>query len=463
MNASTLFSYNEAIALLDTFVNFERTPPAAGDSGFGTERMSNLLRRLDSPHLVAPVAHIAGTKGKGSTAFLTAAALAGSGLKTGLYMSPHVENMRERIMVNGRPISERQFAESCQAATKSAADMRADGHEPTYFEVLTAAAFHAFNAVGVEAIVLETGLGGRLDATNVPDLRVAVTGISTISMDHEKVLGNTLTAIAGEKAGIIRSGVPVVTGPQSHEAMKVIRSRTDSVGAPLFRTGEDVVASIRKGVTTDRPELGQRLDMETWRSLYPDVVLSLLGDHQVTNAALALGVTELFLEGIGKGPMDSLALKRAWRGLILPARLEVFSTHPWLVIDGAHNPASAWAAAEVITQTFSTRERTLVFGVASDKDAETMLRVLAPLFQNVILTPFESPRCVGVESLAEFMEKTFPAIKTIRAANSSEALALARETVSAEGLILAAGSMYLAGEIRAASRQAQGTKRTTVV
>lgn len=461
-NAYTLPSYNEAVNCLDSFINYERVAPAAGADGYGTERMANLLRRLDSPHLTAPAVHIAGTKGKGSTASLTAAALAGSGLKTGLYMSPHVDSLRERITINGRPVSERQFVESCQVVVKAAEDMRADGHEPTYFEVLTATAFHIFNAAGVEAMVLETGLGGRLDATNIPDLRAAATGIATISLDHEKILGETLTEIAAEKAGIIRRGVPLVVAKQSPEALRVILERAEEVGAPVFRTGEDIIASVRKAVIPDRPELGQRIDMETWRSLYPDIVLTLLGDHQVANAAMALGLAELFLEGTGVGPLDSLALKRSWRGLSLPARMEVFSTRPWLVVDGAHNPASAWAAAETMAEAFTTGERALIFGAADDKDIETMLRVLAPLFRTVVLTPFDSPRSANVKRLEDFMSREFPEIKTVVAANPTEALDLARDAVSVDGLILVAGSLYLAGEVRSACRRASSSHRRGV-
>ncbi len=460
MNTSTIITYNEAVALLDSFINYERTPPASGASGFGTERMSNLLERLDSPHLAAPAVHIAGTKGKGSSASLVAAALSSTGMKVGLYMSPHVDTLRERIMVNGRPISERQFSESCQAAVKAASDMRADGHEPTWFEVLTATAFHAFNTLGVEAMVLETGMGGRLDATNVSDLRAAAVGITTISLDHENILGTTLAEIAAEKAAIIRAGVPVVVMSQEKEALKVILKRAKDIGAPVFRVGTDITASVRKKPLADRPELGQRVDMETWRSIYPDLVLSMLGEHQIQNAGLALGLAELFMEGTGKGPLDSLALKRAWRGMALPARMEVYSTKPWLVVDGAHNPASAWAAAETVVNSFTSEKRTLIFGAAEDKNVKAMLRILAPLFRTVIVSPFESPRSVNPTKLAEFMADEYPEIETKIAESADEALALAKKSVDAEGLILVAGSLYLAGEIRTACRNASSKRLT---
>ncbi len=459
MDLTTLISYKEALELLDTFINFERTTPLSGANGFGTERMAELLKRLDSPHLAAPAIHIAGTKGKGSSAFLAASAISGCGLKTGLYMSPHVETLRERIMINGRPVSESRFAESCQSVLRVAGMMRDEGNAPTYFEVLTAVAFTVFKAAGVEAMVLETGLGGRLDATNLPDLRVVATGITTISLDHENILGSTLEDIAGEKAGIIRQGVPLVVAPQGKKVMGVLLERAEAVGAPVFRVGEDIIATLRKAAAVDRPELGQRVDMGTWRSLYPDVVLALLGDHQLINASLALGLVELFLEGTGMGLMDSLALKRAWRGRTLPARIEVLSKSPWLIVDGAHNPASAWAAAETLEKTFSARDRVLVYGSACDKKYETILRILAPLFSSVVVAPFASPRSVEPAALADFLKKEYPDLKTTVADSPREALALAKEQVAEDGLILVTGSMYLAGEIRAEVEAKKSTRK----
>ncbi len=456
MDMTTLPSYREVVELLDTFTNLERSVSIAGSLSGGSERMAKLMKRLGSPHVAIPAVHVAGTKGKGSVTHMIAAAMNAAGLKTGLYTSPHVDNLRDRIMIGGRPIGEQRFAEVCMSVIREAEEMRKNGTAPSYFEVLTAVALVAFAEAKVDAMVLETGLGGRLDATNLPDLSLVAVGLASISRDHEEILGNTLELIAAEKAAIIRKSTPVVTMPQEEGVMNLILKRATEMQAPIFVVGKDVTYSFRKHTTVDKPLLGQRLDLETWRNVYPDIPLAMLGAHQAGNAALALGLTDLFLEYMDREPLDSLVLKRAWRSLVLPARMELVSNKPWHIVDGAHNPASAWVAAETVTDTFSTANRTLVFGVAGDKDWRTMLRVLAPLFRTIVLSPYESPRSVDPAELAAFVQKTWPGIKTAAAIDAAHALELAESFTPENGLILTTGSLYLAGEMRAL------TKRETV-
>ena len=448
MEIHTLPSYREVLESLDSFHNLERAAPVAGAMNGGSERMAELMKRLDSPHTTMPSILVAGTKGKGSTVNLTAAALSAAGFKTGLYTSPHIGELRERIMINGRPIGEQRFVEACSAVLREAEAMRKDGASPSWFEILTATAFVAFKSARVEAMVLETGLGGRLDATNLPDLRLVVAGLASISMDHQEILGDTLGAIAAEKAAIIRQNTPVVSAAQSGDARRVVEERARAMNAPLFLVGKDVLVECRKGSQPDKPNLGQRLDFETWRNVYPDIPVALLGAHQAENAGLALGLVDLFLEYMDREPLDSLVLKRAWRGLVLPARMEVVAQKPWHVIDGAHNPASAWAAAETLLEAFSTGERTLIFGVAADKDWKTMLRIMAPLFRNIVLTPFGSSRAVDPARVAAFVSEAFPDVRTAEAIDATHALELARQFTPADGLILTSGSLYLAGEMR---------------
>ncbi|MDR3211264.1 MAG: bifunctional folylpolyglutamate synthase/dihydrofolate synthase [Planctomycetota bacterium] len=447
---STPNCYQEAIARLDSFTNYERLDPS--QTAFGLERMITLLRRLDSPHLFAPAVHLAGTKGKGSTAFLVAAALQASGLRTGLYLSPHVENLRERILLNNVPLGENAFATSVLAATTLAEELRQEGSPPTYFEVLTASAFHAFRKLEVDVVVLETGLGGRLDATNIPDLRVFASGITPISLDHEEILGDNLEDIALEKAGIIRHRVPLVIGQQTEAVMRILAKRAEETGAPVYRFGRELRLTQRRGPLPDRPDSGQVVDLETWRSRHRDISLALLGDHQAANALTALGISEAFLEKTGRPPLESAKLERAWRHLTLPARLEVCLLRPWTVVDGAHNPASAWAAAETLLATFSSQKRHLVFGAAADKKVEAMLNILAPLFQKVFITPFASPRGRDQRRALEFMRANHPDIPTQAVAEAGEAINLARSGLGAEGLVLVSGSLYLAGEARAYCR-----------
>ncbi len=453
MDTYTLPSYREVLELLDTFNNMERAAPVPGSLAGGSERMAKLMKRLDSPHLSIPAIHVAGTKGKGSVTHLAAAALNAVGLKTGLYTSPHVENLRERILIHGRPIGEQRFVEACAAAIREAEAMRKDGCGPSYFEVLTATAFVAFQAAKVEAMVLETGLGGRLDATNLPDMRVVAVGLTAVSKDHEEILGHSLAEIAAEKAEIVRPGVPVVAMQQERGVQKLIADKARERRSRLFLVGKDVTAVARKGATPDKPSLGQRLDFETWRNVYPDIPLAMLGRHQAENAAMALGLVDLFLEYMDREPLDSLVLKRAWRSLALPARLEVAGQDPWRVVDGAHNPASAWAAAETIAESFTAGKRTLVFGVAKDKDWRTMLRILAPQFGHMVLTPYDSPRAEDPAELSAFLAKEYPGIKIAAAIDPAHALELAEGFTPADGLILVCGSLYLAGEVRALCRR----------
>jgi len=453
----TLPSYREVLENLDTYANLERAAPVAECLDGGSERMGLLMKRLGSPHAAIPTVHIAGTKGKGSVSHLVAAALSAAGLKTGLYTSPHVNNLRERIVVNGRPIGEQRFVETCASVLHEAAEMRKDGMAPSYFEILTATAFVAFANSRVEAMVLETGLGGRLDATNLPDLRLVAAGLTSISRDHQEVLGNTLELIAREKAAIVKKGVPVVTVPQEDGAMHVIHDRAETVRSPLFVVGKDVTVAFRKRPTVDKPSAGQRLDFETWRNVYPDIPMAMLGAHQAENAGLALGLVDLFLEYMDREPLDSLVLKRAWRGLALPARMEVVGERPWRIVDGAHNPASAWAASETMLETFSTSDRTLIFGVAADKDWRTMLRILAPLFKRILLTPYDSPRSVPAAEMAAYLEREFPGCNPVSALDAYQALEMAEEKTPGSGLILTTGSLYLAGEMRMlASREKVG-------
>ena len=417
--------------------------------------MAKLMWRLGSPQASIPAIHIAGTKGKGSVTHFAAAALEASGLKTGLYTSPHVENLRERILIHGRLIGEQRFVDACMAVMHEADAMRKNGCPPSYFEVLTATALVAFHAANVDVMILETGLGGRLDATNLSNMRVIAVGLTVISKDHEEILGHTLAEIAAEKAEIIRQGVPTVCMMQDKDIQKLIAEKARERRAKLFMVGKDVTVAVRKGVTPDKPSLGQRLDFEIWRNVYPDIPIAMLGRHQSENAAMALGLVDLFLEYMDRDPLDLPVLKRAWRSLVLKARLEVIGQNPWRIVDGAHNPASTWVAAETIAESFSADRRALIFGVAKEKDWRTMLRILAPQFNYMVLTTYDSPRAADPADLSAFLSKEYPDIKIVAAMGPAHALELAEDFTSANGLILACGSLYLAGEIRTLCRRDQ--------
>ncbi len=449
MELNTLPTFTDALHRLDSFQNMELNGVTRAGLSGGSAGMERLAKRLGSPHAAIPAVHIAGTKGKGSVCHMVAAALSAAGLKTGLYTSPHVTDVRERIQIHGRPISEQRFIEAADTVLREAEQLRAENLPPSWFEVMTGIALVAFREARVEAMVLETGLGGRLDATNLPDLPLVAAGITAISRDHEEILGTELESIAAEKAAIIRANTPVVVMPQAESVMRVIAARAESVDAPVFVVGKDILVTRRQDAVRDKPGMGQRLDFETWRNVYPDIPLAMLGRHQAENAALALGLADLFLEYMDREPLDALVLKRAWRSLALPARMEVVGSAPWRVVDGAHNPASAWAAAETLLESFSATERTLIFGVARDKDWRAMARVLAPLFSNIVLTPYASARSVGPEEMDAFVRREFPGARVAIAVDTAHAMELAEAMTPAEGLILTTGSLWLAGEMRA--------------
>ncbi len=459
MELHTLPSYAEVLELLDSFQNMEAGGMTRAGFVGGSAGMERLARRLGSPHAGIPAVHIAGTKGKGSVSSMVSAALVASGLRVGLYTSPHVTDLRERIQVQGRPLSELRFIEAAAFVLSEAETLLREGTPPSWFEVMTGIALVAFRGAGVEAMVLETGLGGRLDATNLPDLRVVATGITAISRDHEDILGSSLTAIAGEKAAIIRASTPVIAMPQEESVMGVVAARAKEMDAALLTVGKEIRVSRRQEVAQDKPGMGQRIDFETWRNVYPDVPLAMLGRHQMENAALALGLADLFLEYMDCAPLDSLVLKRAWRSLALPARMEVVGAKPWHIVDGAHNPASAWAAAETLLESFSSTDRAMVFGVAGDKDWRAMLRILAPLFPCMVFSPYASARSVEPEELDAFVRREYPEARRFVAVDASHALDLARGCVSSpEGVILTTGSLWLAGEMRGLCKQENPVK-----
>ncbi|MDR3078063.1 MAG: hypothetical protein LBV15_04795, partial [Planctomycetota bacterium] len=420
-NTSILPSYRETLEHLDTFNNLERSMPSATFFRNGGERMRRLLKRVGQPHLGVPALHLAGTKGKGSASHLAEAAIRVAGFKTGTYTSPHVLDLRERIAVTGIPIGVGAFAEAASEVLGEAEAMRREGQAPSYFETLTVIALAAFRNAKVEAIILEAGLGGRLDATNIPDLRVVAAGITAISKDHEDLLGHSLVEIAAEKAEIIRPGAPVVSAPQTEAVAKLVAEKAGGLQSPLFTVGKEIKVEASREPIPDKPLLGQRLNLETRRGFYNDITLTMLGRHQAENAGLALGLADLFLEYMDREPLDPLILKRAWRGLTLPARLETVAQSPWRIVDGAHNPASAWFAAETLVKCFTATDRTLVFGVASDKDWRTMLRIFAPLFRNVVLTAYDSPRAAPTQLMAEFLSREFSGVKATEAMNPAHA------------------------------------------
>lgn len=443
-------SYQQALEELGSYQNYERVHDyPAGTGALGTARMERLLDALDNPQQNYPVIHISGTKGKGSTAYFCAGLLNGLGLRCGLYTSPHITDLLERIQIGGRHIN-RSFFCKAFAAVSDAAKRLVGDDRPTYFEMLTAIAYHAFADQAVDIAVIEVGLGGRLDATNVANLPVVASGITPVSFDHTKLLGDDLPDIALEKAGILRKDSTLVLGMQEAGARRVILRKAERLGCRVWEVGQDL--QITGWQETDGSQANgimQTVDFKTTKGEYHDIPLALAGAHQRSNALLALGLVESFLEA----SIDNMVLARAWRNVCPPGRFEVIWSKPTLVLDGAHNLASAWALAETLGERFRQRvPRVLVFSVSSDKDVRGILRILLPLVNSVIFTTNNSPRHVPADELAQIAIDLYPHIRQDVKDNPCEALAEAARVAGEDGLVVVTGSLYLIGDVREYAR-----------
>ncbi len=399
----------------------------------GLETMTVLMVRLGTPQTRYRTLHIAGTNGKGSTAAMAAAVLQAAGYRVGLYTSPHLVEFRERIRVNGEMIAELQVAQLTeQLQTLCEPDL-----SPTFFEYTTAMAFQHFADSGVEVAVLEVGLGGRFDATNV--VMPMACAVTTISIDHQEYLGTTLSSIAFEKAGIIKPGVPVVLGRLEDEAWRTIEQVARERQAPVFRLNEDF-----------RTE-GEGPQQFSYRGLgmqYDGLSCALEGRHQLDNAACALALLGAAApQGIA---VTAEAVSAALRGVNWAGRLEVVDRRPTILLDGAHNPAAATALADYLTRSdrsHPSRPVVLVLGMMRDKDHRGFFEPLSGLVDEVVLTQADLPRSATAQELRASLEGLLPHPHVVP--SFSDAMALARQLAVPDGLVCVAGSLMLAGECKA--------------
>jgi dihydrofolate synthase / folylpolyglutamate synthase len=445
-----------ALRFLYDRIDYERTPDIPYQvRDFRLDRMRDLLDRAGNPQDTVRIVHVAGTKGKGSTARMIQAVLSAAGHRTGTFTSPHLYRIEERMAVDGQPCSSGELVELVDLVRPIVAQMDQLGSQnqlpqagPTYFEITTAMALLHFARRNADIAVLEVGLGGRLDSTNV--CRPEVSVITSISLDHTLQLGNTLESIAAEKAGIIKPGVPVVSGVTDSGPRDVIREACRQRDCRLIELGEDFDFQYRAPTGLERAAAPGALDF-TYRvpgqeRAYRDVPLSLLGRHQAANAAVAIAtIAQLQSGGSTIGPQ---AIQGGLADLSWPARVEVMARRPAVVVDAAHNAASVAALVDTLNDSFSVRQRLLVFATTVEKDISGMLDQALGRFDKVLFTRYlNNPRAVPPEELAAIAKsltgRSYPVF-----ARPADAWEHVCRLAGPDDLICVAGSFFIAAEMR---------------
>lgn len=404
----------------------------------GLRRMHYLLNKLGDPHRQYPVVHIAGTNGKGSTAAMLAAVLQEAGYKVGRFTSPHLSSYCERIVINGRPIAPENLAALVQQVKPvvEAADGLPEIGPATEFEFGTLLAFSHFAREQVDLAVVEVGLGGRLDATNV--VSPLAVGITPISMDHREYLGDTLEAIAREKAGVIKPGCPVVTGPQPGAVTEVLARRAAETGSPLYRVGKEINFQLLKADLT-----GTYLNLQWEQEPVLSVRVNLFGPHQAANAALVYGLLVILRrEGILWRTVDLIeGLNRVeW-----PGRLELIPGKPSFLLDGAHNPDGCLALVKSLEELFPGKTITAVVGIMDNRPVEEMAAILAPKLGKVVATLVPDPKAAPTARIAAAFRRL--GVEAVEMPDPQQAFQ-AVLTAAGDSPVLLTGSLYLIGALR---------------
>jgi dihydrofolate synthase/folylpolyglutamate synthase len=457
-------NYEEALAFWFGRINYEQRTPRPTD--LKLDRIRTVLKLLGDPQEKLRIVHVAGSKGKGSTSAMLESILRHAGYRTGLFTSPHLCRVEERIQVDGTPIQPLELTALMEEIRAAIAKMDETGQAVTFFEVATALGFLSFVRHGVDVAIVEVGLGGRFDSTNVCNPLVSI--ITSISFDHTQQLGNHLASIAMEKAGIIKSGRPTISGVTAPEARDVIESTCRERNSELRQLGGDFSYKYEPG-KVGKSKIGgspSRVHIATGQRIWPVMELGLLGEHQAANAAVAVACVEHLREfGLR---VDDQAVQAGLKQVNWPARMEVLGLEPIVVLDCAHNVASAQALVDTLRASFPPRRseiqgngvisnqeikdilenRLLIFAGSSDKDLAGILQVLTPPFDHVYLTRYShSPRAVPVERLAEILQQQSPAPYTL-CETPLHAWRAARAAAGPDDLICITGSVFLAGELR---------------
>lgn len=429
-------NYHEAVRYLESFINYEKWDGYDYKRLFSLDRIKRLASFLGDPQDSAKSIHVAGTKGKGSTSAIIHSILKEAGLRVGLYTSPHLVSFRERIRIGDRLISEDDIAGLMNILKEAVEKLEAD--KPTFFEIYTMLAYLYFKKNNADFVVYETGLGGRLDATNI--LKPLVSVITPISYEHMDKLGNTLSEIAAEKAGIIKDGGICVVAPQEEEALQAISLVCRQRNARQILVGKDIKFKELAFSDTEEVFCISGLSKE-----YPSLKMPLLGEHQVVNAATAVGAIEA-LELCGIQIEDS-AVKLGLEKVKWPGRCEVMSKRPLVILDGAQNRASACALSAAVRRAFEYDKLVLVLGVSKDKDIKGMLEELLPLSDNIVLTKADvADRAADPAAIKELIKSKEN--MTYSTNNVKEALGKARSIASKDDMILVTGSLFVVGEAR---------------
>ncbi len=430
-------AYNKALDYLYSFVDYSlKKASELAKADFDLDRMRDLMALLGHPQEKYPTLHVAGTKGKGSTSALMASALTAAGFKTGLYTSPHLQDYVERIQIDGQPVSHAGLVELVEQVKPAVAKIP----KLTTFEITTAIGFLYFAQQHVDAAVIEVGLGGRLDATNIVTPLVSV--ITSLSYDHMAVLGDTLTLIAGEKAGIIKPGVPVVSAPQVDEALTVLEKVSAERNAPLTLVGGEVVFEAGEHSLNGQTLIVSTQAIENRKSVI--LRIPLLGQHQVVNAATAYAA----LEASGLDVPDE-TIRKGFAEVKWPCRFEIIRREPPVVLDSAHNQDSFEKLAQTLDEYLPGRPVTLIFGASEDKDVPGMFMALKPRLRLLLATQADHPRALESEKIVETADRLGMRAEAVKplAAALARALELSEKDNS---IVLAAGSMFVAAEVRTA-------------
>ncbi len=424
----------------------------------GLERMDAMLEALGDPHPGLRYVHVAGTNGKGSTAAMLASIMTKAGYRTGLYTSPYLQSFNNRMTVNGIDVSSGELVDLVdlvRPVVESVSIQRKLG-QPTEFEVVTLMAFLFFAQKKVDLVVLEVGLGGRLDATNVIVPLLSV--ITNVSLDHTQVLGDTVEEVAGEKAGIIKPKVPVITAAEEPAVLEVIGNKAEDVGAPVYRrflAGQEHFKSAGLFDFSPRSFIpgGQYFSYRGFKTFYDRLFIPLLGQYQLVNASLAVAASELLKDRSFNIP--GRAVHEGLAETVWPGRLELIGEKPLLVIDGAHNPGAVKKLSEAVSVYFNYRRLVLIAGIMADKDARSMLAELLPLVDMAIFTRPSLPRAADPGDLASIAvnELHYDKNRVVIVNEVKAALNRALSVAQEEDMILVTGSFYTISDVRAALKQ----------